>query len=155
MCVCKMFDYVIIVSRLIELCQNLFTFIIRFDDWLLLGHIFQCITDYYMGIYFSVQLTEWMANWFSCCTHTSCRERTSISHTNIGTISNAMLGKLLRVGMEHMWANWTELTWTDTSCLNPLKHVGKKRRKKIQVTVQCLSDGGSKIWIMLIILLSD
>ena len=50
------------------------------------------------------------------------QERATISQMNTGTVSKAMMGKLLRDGMEHIIMgfskridtilNWTELNWT-------------------------------------------
>ena len=42
------------------------------------------------------------------------RERAIVSQTNIGTVSKATLGKLLRDGVAHRYhleLNWTELNW--------------------------------------------
>ena len=54
------------------------------------------------------------------------RERAIVNQTNIGTVSKAMLGNLLRDGVERIWAfpsayipSWTELNWTAVDCLVP------------------------------------
>jgi len=48
------------------------------------------------------------------------RERAVFNQTNTGTVLKAILGKLLRDGMERIWAfssayipSWTELNWTE------------------------------------------
>ena len=48
------------------------------------------------------------------------RERAIINQMKTGTVSKAALGKLLRDGVEHIWAfpntqipSWTELNWTE------------------------------------------
>ena len=51
------------------------------------------------------------------------REGAIVSKTNFGTVSKATLGKLLRDGVEGIWAfpraeipPWTELNWTELKC---------------------------------------
>ena len=62
------------------------------------------------------------------------RERAIVNQTNIGTVSNAALGKLLRDGMGRIWAFSeridTILSWTELVIAQP--HCRLQRRRTIQ-----------------------